>query len=187
MSGEVKNLLITGPFLIALLVLLFWLLRALIPTRRDIIRQQTQDKFDLAGYESIESIRRKEYSVIGLSVFVVLLVLGVIGGMGYLLFSSGMSAMASDIQGMNTILMYVPAVIFLILIVAGSTTYIKRQQHTMKEYKVFQTNRANAIQEYQAKRAGKTKEEQDAEKKKGKPAPKKTTPAPAKPARRTGK
>ena len=188
MSPEVKNLLITGPFVLILLFLLVWLARALIPTHREIIKQQTQDKFDQAGYEPMDSIQRKEYSVIGLSILVIVLILGAIGGLGYLLFNSGISSVASDQQGLNTIIIYVPAIVFLILIIAGSTSYMKRQQHTLREYKEFRGKRAQAIEEYQAKRSGKTKEEQKEEKTvQPKKAPQKKETSPPKARRRQNK
>lgn len=160
MAPEIKSLLVTGAFIILLLVLFIWLLRALMPGSREEARQAARDEFDTAGYESMDQIRRKEYSVMGLSVFVILIGLAMVGGLGYLLWTAGFSSDPADQAGMNTLLVIIPAIVMLVMVVLASSRYIKHQQSVLHEYKVFKSKRAKAIQEYEAKRSGKDKEGQ---------------------------
>lgn len=160
MPPEMKNLLITAPFVIVLIVLLIWLIRALVPSDREQARMYRKDKFELSGYEPMARIKKKEYAVITLGVVVIVLCVAMVGGLGYLVYSAGAEALIEDQTGLNTILTVIPAVILLILIITGSRSYIRSQHKTLQEYRQFQAARHKAISEYKAKREGKDKEEE---------------------------
>lgn len=157
MPPEIKNFLITAPFGLILLVILIWLIKALIPSAREQAKMYRRDKFDLAGYETITDIRRKEYAVISLSVFVIILCLAIMGGLLYLMVSSGFGTVFGEQAGMNILLVFIPAVILLVLIIKTSGHYIKTQQHILQEFRRFRTVREKAIAEYEEKRSGKSK------------------------------
>ena len=157
MPPEIKNFLITAPFGLILLVILIWLIKALIPSAREQAKMYRRDKFDLAGYETIADIRRKEYAVISLSVFVIILCLAIMGGLLYMMITSGFGTVFGEQAGMNILLVFVPAVILLVLIIKTSGHYIKTQQHILQEFRRFRTVREKAIAEYEDKRSGKGK------------------------------
>ncbi|MBW7996165.1 MAG: MFS transporter [Candidatus Glassbacteria bacterium] len=159
MDLEIKSLVVTISFAIVLLILFIWLLRALMPSTRKEAHQAARDEYDTAGYETMDQIRRKEYSVLGLGGFVILLSVAMVGGLGYLLWTSGFSSDPSDQEGMNTILVFIPAIVMLVMIVMGSRRYIRHQEGVLHEYRVFKSKREKAIQEYEAMRSGKDKED----------------------------
>jgi len=178
MSPEITNLLITGSLGIVLLVIFIWLLRALMPSTEERARQAARDDYDIAGYESMDQIRRKEYAVMGIGVFVIVLCVAIIGGLGYLLWQSGMSTTPGDIDGMDTLLIFIPAVVMLVMIIRTSKSYMEHQRGVLREFKVFRAKRDKAIKEYEAKRSGSDKKKD--EKKPGR----RTRSAPRKPKRR---
>ena len=161
MPPEIKNFLITVPFGLILLVILIWLIKALIPSAREQAKMYRRDKFELAGYETITDIRRKEYAVISLSVFVIILCLAVMGGLIYLLVSAGFGEVFREQAGMNIFLVFIPAVVLLVLVVKTSGHYIKTQQHILQEFRRFRTARDKAIAEYEDKRSGKDKKKKE--------------------------
>jgi hypothetical protein len=159
MPPEMQNMLLTGGFILILLVLFIWLIRALMPGTKEEARRAARDEYEIAGYETMDQIRRKEYSVIGLTTFVVLLCAAIMAGLGYLLWTSDFSSTPGDQTGMNTILVFVPTTVLLLMIIISSRRYIKHQQGVLKEYRVFRSKREKAIKEYEAKRSGKEKDE----------------------------
>lgn len=167
MPPEIKNFLITGLFGFILLLILIWLVRALIPSASEQARLSKRDKFDLAGYETIGDVRRKEYIFISLSVFVILLCLVIMGGLGYLIISSGFEAAFEEQGGMNILLIFIPAVILLAMVIKASSNYIQTQQHVLQEFRRFKETRDEAIAEHEAKRTGakSKRREKSAEKK----------------------
>lgn len=168
MPPEIKNFLITVPFGLLLLLIFIWLVRALIPSAREQAKQYRRDKFDRAGYETIKDIRRKEYTVISLSVFVILLCLAIMGGLVYLIISAGFDAAFEDQTGVNIILILIPTIVLLVLVIKASSHYVQTEQHVLREFKKFSAARDKALAEYEAKRAGKEKKtkKESAEKKK---------------------
>ena len=188
MPPEIKNFLITAPFGLILLLIFIWLIRALIPSARDQAKQYRRDKFESAGYEPITDIRRKEYTVISLSVFVIILCLAVMGVLVYLIASAGFDSAFEEQTGMNILLVFIPAIILLVLVVKASGHYVHTQQQVLQEFGKFRKAREKAIAEYEAKRSGKenVKTEQP-EQKKGKIKRSKVSDATTKAARRHGK
>jgi len=186
MSSEIKNILITLPFLVVLLVLFFWLVRALMPSARSRAADYAQDRFQLAGYETMEQIRRKEYSVIGVGVLVILICLGIMGLLGYWLFAEGISNDLTSRRALNLMLVFIPALILSGMIIAASSSYIRRQRATLEEFRRFKASRDKAIAEYQAKREGKLrgKKETSPQKGKGVPTHKRSSPQESKTSRR---
>jgi len=166
MPPELVNLLITLLFSLILLLMFFWLIRALIPSAREKAKQYMRDKFDLAGYESISAIRRKEYAVISLGFFVIILCLAIMGWLIYLITSAGFDAAFEQQRGINLVLIYIPTVILLVIIVKASSMYIKIQHEVLREFNKFRAARAKTIAEHEARRAGKgeKREEESAEK-----------------------
>ncbi|HUU30308.1 MAG TPA: hypothetical protein VM123_21090 [archaeon] len=157
MPPEMKNILITIPFVIILVALFIWLFKTLLlgPSAAEFKR----DKFEEAGYETIGLIRRKEYSVIGLGTGVIILCLLIMGFLSYRLFADGFPTDLSDLKMLNLILIFIPAIVLLVFIVSGSRHYIKHQQLTLNEFRRFKVLRNKAISEHQDKRSGKTTEE----------------------------
>ncbi len=164
MPSDMTDMLLTGGLIIALVVIFIWLLRALMPSARQEAIRAARDGYDGAGYETMEQIHRKEYSVMGLGVFAILLCVAIVGALGYMLWQSGFSATPADLEGMNTLLIFIPAVVMLVMIIAGSKRYMKHQQGVLREYRVFRSKREKAIKEYDEKRTGKDQEKK-AEKK----------------------
>ena len=161
MPPEIKNFLITAPFGLILLIMLIWLIKALIPSAREQAKMYRRDKFDLAGYETITDIRRKEYAVISLSVFVIILCLAVMGGLIYMIISAGFDTAFEEQTGMNVFLVFIPAVILLALVIKTSNYYIRTQQNVLEEFRRFRAARDKAIEEYEAKRSGKDKKKKE--------------------------
>ena len=159
MTPDIKNLLVTGAFILLMLVLFIWLIRALLPSTREEARQAARDEYDTAGYETMDQVKRKEYSAMGAGIFAILIIVIMIGGLGYLLFTSGFSSMPSDQEGMNTLLVFIPAIALLVMVVTASMRYMKHQQGVLHEFRAFRTKRQKAIDEYEAKRSGKGRDE----------------------------
>lgn len=165
MSSEITNLLVTGGLILVLLVIFVWLLRALMPGTQQEARRAASDVYDAAGYETMDRIRRKEYSVMGLGVFMILLCVGIAGALGYLVWQAGFSATPADLEGMNTLLVFIPALVMLVMIIGASKRYVKHQRVVLREYRVFSSRRVKAIKEYEEKRAGKDNEKKEEKKK----------------------
>ncbi len=151
-----KNFLIAATFGLILLLMFIWLVRALIPSERK-QEKYKGDRFDLAGYETIKKIRRKEYTVISLSVFVILLCLAIMGGLVHLIISAGFDATFEDQRGLNIILILIPTIIFLVLVIKASSHYVQTTQNVLREFRKFTAARDKALAEYRARRAGKGK------------------------------
>ncbi len=164
MSPEITNLLMTGGLIIVLLVIFIWLLRALMPSARHDARRAASDNFDNAGYETMDQVRRKEYAVMGLGVFTIMLCVAIVGALGYLVWQSGFSTTPADLEGMNTLLVFIPAMVMLVMIVKASKRYVKHQLAVLREYRLFRSRRERAIKEYEAKRAGKNKNQKEEKK-----------------------
>lgn len=159
MSGNMNNILITLPFIVILVLLFFWLVKALAPGRKEVDRR---DRFEQAGYETVRQTRRKEYSVIGVSVLVIGLCLGFMGFLAWELFNAGASASAADTErSLETILIFIPAVILLTLVSVASRKYIQRQELILHEFKEFKGKREQALKEYEVKRHGRGLENED--------------------------
>jgi uncharacterized membrane protein len=158
MSPEITNMLITGGLILVLLVIFIWLLRALMPSATQEARRASRDDFDRSGYETMEQVRRKEFAVIGLGAFVILICVALVGGIIYMLWQSGFSATPEDLEGMNTLLVFIPAIAMLLMIVSASRRYVKHQQIVLREYRIFRSRRETAIKEYEGKRSGSDKE-----------------------------
>jgi membrane protein implicated in regulation of membrane protease activity len=166
MDPELKNILVTGAFVLVMLVLFIWLIRALLPSAKEDARQASRDEYETAGYETMDTVRRKEFAAMGAGVFAILLILTMIGGLGYLLWTADFSSLANDQAGLDTIMVFVPALVLLVMIIAASSRYIKHQQVVLHEYRVFKSKRQKAIDEYEAKRSGKDQEGKQPAKKK---------------------
>jgi hypothetical protein len=152
MTSDIRNMLLTLPFVIVLLLLLFWLIKALAPSRRELERQ---DRFEQAGYETVRQTRMKEYSVMGGAALVIVLCLGVMGYMVWQIFSAGASAGVEDAaRSMETVLMFIPAIILLIIVAIASRRYIRRQEETLHEFLEFKSKREHALKAYEDKRRG---------------------------------
>src|SRR3989339_650358 len=141
MPTEFKNLLITVPFIILLVVLFFWLIRALIPGSKGQASKYAKDKYEQAGYEKMADIKRKEYSVIGGGIAVMVLCLAIMGTLSYMVFSAGVSAALEDQMGFNLILIFIPALVLMGFIIAASINYMKHQQIVLHEFRSFRTVR----------------------------------------------
>ena len=157
MPPEIKIFLITATFVLILLLMFIWLVRALIPSERKQAKIYKGDKFDLAGYETVRVIRRKEYTVISLSVFLILLCLAIMGGLVHLIISAGFAAAFEDQRGLNIILILIPIIIFLVLVIKASSHYVQTTQNVLREFRKFTAARDKALAEYRARRAGKGK------------------------------
>lgn len=159
MTEDMKNLLITLPFVIILFLLFFWLVKALAPGRKEVDRR---DKFEQAGYETVRQTRTKEFAVIGLSTAVIGICLGIMGYLTWELFSAGADAGASDTaRSLETILLFVPAIVLLVIVAVASKRYIHRQEAILHEFNEFKSKRMHALKEYQEKRSGKGPENED--------------------------
>jgi hypothetical protein len=169
MPPEIKNFLITVPFGLLLLLIFILLVRALIPSAREQAKQYRRDKFDRAGYETIGNIRRKEYTVISLSVFVILLCLAIMGGLVYLIISAGFDTAFEEQTGVNIILILIPTIVLLVLVIKASRHYVRTEQHVLREFRKFSAARDKALAEYKAKRAGKEKKKKEVSAVKKKP------------------
>ncbi len=157
MPSDITNVLITGGLILVLLVIFIWLLRALMPSSTQQARRSARDEFDSAGYETMDQVRRKEFSVIGLGALAILICVAIFGGIVYMLWQSGFSASPSDLEGMNILLVFIPAIVMLVMIISASRRYVKHQQIVLREYRVFRSKRERAIKEYEGKRSGKDK------------------------------
>ena len=159
MTGNMSNILITLPFVVILILMFFWLVKALAPGRKEVDRR---DRFEQAGYETVQQTRRKEYAVIGVSVLVIGLCLGFMGFLAWELINAGASASVADTErSMETILIFIPAVILLALVSVASRKYIQRQELILHEFKEFKGKRERALKEYEVKRHGKGLENED--------------------------
>ena len=127
MDPELKNLIVTSGFILVLLVLFIWLIRALLPSASDEARRAARDEYETAGYETMDTVRRKEYAAMGAGIFAILLILVMIGGLGYLLWTADFSSLVNDQMGLNTIMVFVPAIVLLVMIVTASMRYMKHQ------------------------------------------------------------
>jgi membrane protein implicated in regulation of membrane protease activity len=153
MDPELRNIVITTGLVIIIIALFLWLFRSLL-FRTGRGEEYQQDKLGAAGYETITSTRRKEYSVIGLGTLIIILCVSAIVYFGYMLFAAGLNDIFESIKLLNLMLSFIPAVIFLVLIITASRRYLNRQQLTLEEFRTFKTDRDKAISEYQAKRSG---------------------------------
>ncbi len=159
MTGDIRNFALTLPFVVILLLLLFWLIKALAPSRREV---EQRDRFEQAGYETVRQTRMKEYSVMGLSVVVILFCVGVMGYLAWQLFHAGAGAGALDAtRSMETMLMFIPAIVLLTFVALASRRYIRRQEETLNEFNEFKSKRQHALKAYEEKRRGQTMENED--------------------------
>ena len=158
MDSELKNILITIPFIIIILVLGFWLFSAMLGGKKS-KGGTAGDIYSDLGYETIGEIRRKERMVIGLGLFVVIVCLSLIGFLGYWIFNMDFGRSQAYRAAINLIILTIPAIIFILTIVTASRKYINIQQVTLKEFKVYKAKRARTIEELQKKREGKEKTE----------------------------
>ncbi|MCE5272940.1 hypothetical protein LLH00_16810 [bacterium] len=159
MTEDIRNFILTLPFVVILLLLLFWLIKALAPSRRDMERR---DRFDQAGYETVRQTRMKEYSVMGLSVAVIVFCLGVMGYLAWQLFHAGAGAgVEAATRSMETMLMFIPAIVLLTFVAVASRRYIRRQEETLHEFNEFKAKREHALKAYDEKRRGRGLENED--------------------------
>jgi hypothetical protein len=151
MASDLKNVLLTIPFLILLVVMFLWLLRAMIPGKRAVERR---DKFDRAGYETVRTTRAKEYSVIGISALVILSCLGLMGFLTYQIFREGIAGDFGAAKSLDIVLIFIPAIVLLSFVVVASRRYVKHQEKTLAEFKDFKAKRQQALSNYNEKRRG---------------------------------
>jgi len=161
MDPQLKNILLTVALVVIVFALFLWLLRSLLTKTKPTSKEYARDRLEIAGYETIGSTQRKEYSVAGLSTLIILLCLGIIGYFGYMLFSGGIMDMVERVRLLNLILVFIPAIVFLTLIIVTSMSYLKHQLITLDEFRDFKSNRDKAIMEYQAKRSGKLEKKEE--------------------------
>jgi hypothetical protein len=155
MAPDVQKILLTVPFIIVLVVMFFWLVKALLPGKTSSRAEALKlDDFDRSGYETMEQIRRKEYGVMALGTVVIVICLLLVGGLGYWVFQAAASGDNSADGSFELLITFIPAIIMLFLIVSGSRRYVKIQQQTLGEYRMFQSKRKKALQEYEEKRKG---------------------------------
>ena len=175
MPAEIKNLLLTIPLIIILVVMFFWLVKALLSgTGRD-AEALKRDEFDRAGYESMSEIRRKESCVMVVGTLVILVCLFFAGALGYWAVVSAAQGDTNSDASFELVLAFIPAVILLTLIITASRSYMKSQRQTMKEFRQFQLSRRKALKEYEEKRKGSKKKTEK------KAAPRRRTRLPEKP------
>lgn len=153
MGPELKNLLITLPLLGIMLGLVFWLVRTLVtgPGGRE---GRVRDRLEAAGYEPIQRIRRKEFAVMGLGGLAIVLCLGVMGLLVYWLVTADLGDGRETSRLLELLLMFLPALAMLGLVIAASRRYLRMQQTTLEEFRVFKARRDKAIGEYREKRRG---------------------------------
>jgi len=177
MPPELKKILLTVPFVIILIVMFFWLVRALLPGGRRGGAEAKFDNFDRAGYESITDIQRKETGIMVVGVLVIVICILLAGALGYYAFTSASSGDSGAGQSFELIFTFIPAVVLLSLVIAASRRYMKAQHQTMREFRQFQASRQKALAEYEEKRRGRRKAHEE------KTAPKPKTKRPERPDR----
>ena len=154
MPPEIKRILLTIPFVILAIVMFFWLVRVLMPGGDRRTEALKVDEFDRAGYETMPEIRRKECSVMVVSVLVILICVLLGGFLGYWAVVSAGHGESGSAKSFELILAFIPAVVLLSLIIMASKRYMHSQQETLKEFRQFQTSRRKALSEYDDKRKG---------------------------------
>lgn len=157
MPPELKKILLTIPLIIVLLVMFFWLVKALLSGTGHDEEALKLDDFERAGYETMSEIRRKESWVMGVGTLVILICLFFGGVLGYWAVVSAVQGDSGADASFELVLTFIPAVILLIMIITASGRYMKVQQQTMKEFRQFQASRGKALKEYEEKRKGKKK------------------------------
>ncbi|MFC1613894.1 hypothetical protein ACFL5K_01190 [Gemmatimonadota bacterium] len=181
MTPDVQRILLTVPFIIVLIVMFFWLVKALLPGKTSSRAEALKlDDFDRSGYETMEQIRRKEYGVMALGTVVIVICVLLVGGLGYWVIKAAASGDSSADGSFELLITFIPAIIMLFLIVSGSRRYVKIQQQTLGEYRMFQTKRKQALKEYEEKRKG---AKEDAKKKDAGPQSRRMRKPPEKPDR----
>jgi hypothetical protein len=160
MDPELRNIFITTGLVIIVIALFLWLFRSLL-FRTGGGADSARDKLEAAGYETITATRRKEYSVIGLGALIIILCLSAIVYFGYMLFAGGINDIFESVKLLNLMLSFIPAVVFLLLIIIASRRYLTHQSLTLEEFRVFKASRDKAISEYQAKRSGQTEKKEE--------------------------
>ncbi len=154
MGPELKNLLITLPLLAIMLGLLFWLARSLVTGPGGRRGGRGQDRLEAAGYEPIQHIRRKEFAVMALGGLAIVLCLGIMGLLVYWLVTAELGDGRETSRLLELLLMFLPAMVMLGLVIAASRRYLRMQQTTLEEFRVFKARRDKAIGEYREKRRG---------------------------------
>ncbi|MBN2289644.1 MAG: hypothetical protein JXQ83_09965 [Candidatus Glassbacteria bacterium] len=160
MAPEMQKIFLTVPFVIILIVMFIWLVKALLPGASQKAAQLRLDEFDRAGYETMGEMRRKEVGVMALGGLVILICLVCAGALGYYALVSAAEGDTTSGRSFELVLVFIPAIVLLCLVVTASRRYVQVQQQTLKEYRGFQSKRKKALEEYQEKRKGKKKAEE---------------------------
>ncbi|MEA2062487.1 MAG: hypothetical protein U9P14_02210 [Gemmatimonadota bacterium] len=154
MNAEMLKILITLLFVIILVIMFVWLVKALMPSYSRSAKEMKRDDFDQLGYETMSQIQRKERSVMVVGVVVVIIILGLMGALIYFALATASFGDQDMNTGFNILLAFLPAIVLLVLIVKASQRYMKVQQYTLGEFHRYKTKRAKAMKEYQKKRLG---------------------------------
>ena len=145
-----------------LVILFFWLIKALLPGFRQGEKGLQKDDLDSAGYETITQIQRKERSVLALSGLIIVICLLFFGGLIYGGIASLSSGGVESENILNLAFVFIPPIIILALVMKTSSRYMRKQQETLREFRTFQAKRRKALAEYQQKRRGSESEKQKA-------------------------
>jgi len=162
MTHDLSKLLVTVLFAAILVILFFWLIKTLLPGFRQGKKNLQKDDFDSAGYETITRIQRKERSVMALSGLIIVICLLLFGGLIYRAFTSFASGGVESENILNLAMAFIPPIIILALVMKTSSRYMRKQQETLREFRLFQAKRGKALAEYQQKRRGRESERQKA-------------------------
>jgi len=155
MGPELLNFLVKVIFVSILIVLLLWLISGLLSVFKQGKKGSQKDDIDSSGYETITQIRRKERSVIALSWLIISICILLFGGLSYWTITSADIDNVEAENLFNLAVVFIPPIIFLVLVVKASLSYMRKQQKTLEDFRHFQSQRRKSLAEYEQKRHGK--------------------------------
>ena len=97
-----------------------------------------------------------------LSGLIILICLLFFGGLIYRAIISVASGSVESENIFNLAMVFIPAIFLLVLVIKASSHYMRTQQETLKEFRLFQSNRRKALVEYEQKRRGSENSKQKA-------------------------
>lgn len=156
MSPDMMKIIITVASGILVILMIFGLMKMMSPGSQEYIHDQLQAD----GYESMADIKKKEYTVISLGVFIIVLCLLIMAGLVFIMYRTGafQGFELEDVESYNILFLFIPAIIICFFFINTSRRYIRTQLITLHEFRKFKATREKVFSEYESKRRGRSSE-----------------------------
>ena len=118
MSPDMMKIIITVVSGIVIMLMIFGLMKMLSPGTQEYV----QDQLKASGYESMADIKKKEYAVISMGVFIIVLCAAIMAGLLFVMYRTGAfrGFDIEDVESYDILLLFIPAIIICIFFINTS-------------------------------------------------------------------